>query len=440
MDTRIRDIVEAMTFVDTHEHLVEESVRLARTVSPILPAGDWANLISQYLPDDLLSAGMPQDVLRTVLSPGCGASEKARLLEPWWARTRHTGYGLGLRLSLQALYGEDDLTQASASRIAEKYEEAMRPGFYRTTLCDVAQIEHCQVNSLERIFMSSQQPELLRQDLSFVELARCSPEDVSLLERETGARATCLDEWLGTIDLMFDRHGHEAVAIKNQSAYARSLDYLPVSKARAARAFDEMKSAWGQYSPDSARALNDFCFRYCLMKAAEHNLPVKLHTGYYAGQAPMPLERLRDNAPDVGRLLVDFPETTFVLMHAGYPYQDEPIALAKRYPNAIIDMCWTWIINPAAGIRFLREFLMAAPASKVLTFGGDHIMVENVVGHSMIARRGVAQVLAELVESGWIEFSEAADLAETLMRGNATRIFTKQGQGRGELRDKYHVG
>ena len=64
-------------------------------------------------------------------------------------------------------------------------------------------------------------------------------------------------------------------------------------------------------------------------------------------------------------------------MHIDYPYQDEAIALAKHYSNVWIDMCWAWIINPAAGVRFLKEFIMAAPASKVLTFGGDYRPVET---------------------------------------------------------------
>jgi predicted TIM-barrel fold metal-dependent hydrolase len=439
MDNRIRDIVEATRFIDTHEHLVEESTRLAKASSPLLPAGDWADLFSQYVSDDLLSCGMSADRLQRFLSPEASAVEKAQLLEPWWQRARTAGYGLALLLSLSTLYGEDDISPVTAPRIAEKYEAAIRPGFYRAVLRDTARIEHCQVNSLERIFMETAEPDLLRQDLSFVELARCSPADVDLMERETGVRATSLDAWLTIIDRMFEHFGPSAVAIKNQSAYARRLDYRPVSKARAAKAFSEMVSPWGQFSPDSGRLLHDFCFRYCLTKAAEYRLPVKLHTGYYAGQASMPLGRLRDNAADLGELLIGFPDTTFVLMHLGYPYQDEHIALAKRYPNAVIDMCWTWIINPAASVRFLREFLMAAPSSKLLSFGGDHIMVENVVGHSMIARQGIAQALSDLVESGWIAFGDVPALVERLMHGNAREIFAKRQRLPPEVAGDYYV-
>jgi predicted TIM-barrel fold metal-dependent hydrolase len=104
----------------------------------------------------------------------------------------------------------------------------------------------------------------------------------------------------------------------------------------------------------------------------------------------MPLERVRQNAADLCPLLVDFPETAFVLMHIGYPYQDEYIALAKHYANVHFDLCWAWIINPLAAARFVREYLVAAPASKFLTFGGDYANVETIVGHAKVARLGLA--------------------------------------------------
>jgi predicted TIM-barrel fold metal-dependent hydrolase len=110
-------------------------------------------------------------------------------------------------------------------------------------------------------------------------------------------------------------------------------------------------------------------------------------------------------------------------MHIGYPYQEAMISLAKHYRNAVIDMCWAWIINPVACERFVQDFLAAAPANKLLTFGGDYIPVEPVVGHAAMARRGLSRALEGLVRSGAISASEALELVEPLMRGNARRIF-----------------
>jgi hypothetical protein len=86
-------------------------------------------------------------------------------------------------------------------------------------------------------------------------------------------------------------------------------------------------------------------------------------------------------------------------------------------------MCWSWIINPVAAKDFLKKFLVAAPANKILTFGGDYIPVEPVLGHALIARRGIALALSELVEEGWIGLDDALALVDPIMHGNARKIF-----------------
>lgn len=417
----IRDQVEQTPLVDTHEHLVEESLRLrGGGVSPLLPCDDWALIFHHYLNDDLVSAGMPEDTRSRFFSDGVSVEEKYRLVAPWWERTRHTGYGQAVRHTLRGLYGEADLTAESAPRIAEKYRELVRPGFYRRVLQERANLEHCQVNSLERIFMETEQPDLLRQDLSIVALS--TGLDRERVRAESGRGADTLEGWLEVINWHFATHGPRAVAVKNQSAYQRRLNYDRVADEEAEPLF--RRHARGEtLSPVEAKALQDYLLRYCVQKAVEHGLPIKLHTGYYAGHSRMPLERVRQNAGDLCPLLQDFPDARFVLMHVGYPYQDEFIALAKHYPNVTIDLCWAWIINPAATVRFVKEFLMAAPVSKLLTFGGDYIPVEPIYGHSRIARLGLAQAVTELVETGWLLREETPELIERLMRGNAHALF-----------------
>ena len=33
-------------------------------------------------------------------------------------------------------------------------------------------------------------------------------------------------------------------------------------------------------------------------------------------------------------------------MRIAYPYSDELVALAKHFPNAYVDLCWVWSIDP----------------------------------------------------------------------------------------------
>lgn len=136
----------------------------------------------------------------------------------------------------------------------------------------------------------------------------------------------------------------------------------------------------------------------------------------------MPLHRLRHNAGEVCELAMKHPNTRFVVMHIIYPYQSELVSIAKQFDNVYADMCWAWVMNPAASVRFLKEILMAAPVNKVLTFGGDYRMSELVVGHAEIARRGIAQALSELVEEGWLPEGDVEFVANRIMRDNAREL------------------
>ena len=109
-----------------------------------------------------------------------------------------------------------------------------------------------------------------------------------------------------------------------------------------------------------------------------HTLPVKLHTGYYAGQNSMPLARLQHNPGSAAELCRLSPDTQFVFMHICYPYYEEMLAVAKQWTNAHIDMCWSWIISPVAAKDYLKKHFLTAPTNKVLPFGGDYIPVEPV--------------------------------------------------------------
>ena len=157
-------------------------------------------------------------------------------------------------------------------------------------------------------------------------------------------------------------------------------------------------SCQGTADRPDRKPLEDHLFWQAVDQATAHGLPVKLHTGYYAGENSMPLARLRLNAGSAAELCRLSPDTKFVFMHICYPYYEEMLALTKHYTNAYIDMCWSWIINPLAAKDYLKKHIVTAPVNKLLPFGGDYTPVEPVLGHAIIARRGITQALAELVE------------------------------------------
>jgi predicted TIM-barrel fold metal-dependent hydrolase len=422
--SEIRDRVEATPFVDTHEHLLEEKTRLAGPGAHALqPCVDAALLFYHYAKDDLWSAGMSADEQERFYSPAVDPSDKWPIVAPYWQRSRYTGYLRAVAESVRRLYGVEEIDVPAFVRISAAMREQARPGFYRQIIQQAARVEACQVNSLEATFCETQYPELLQQDLSLIPFSTGIGRDtIATFSERSGLPAATLDGWHRVIDWAFATYGPRADAVKSQAAYHRRLDYAAVSAEDATPLYARLVRG-EDLTGAERKALEDHLMRYCIRRAGDASLPVKLHCGYYAGVDRMPLDRVRRNAADLCPLLADFPDVTFVLMHIGYPYQDEFIALAKHYRNVVVDLCWAWIINPAACVRFVKEFLMAAPSSKLLIFGGDYGTVENVVGHAAIARQGLAQALSELVDEDWLTERGALDLIEPLMRGNAHALF-----------------
>jgi hypothetical protein len=416
----LRRRVEVTQWADTREHLVEErSRRLLAGEHVEVPCADASLLFWDYAGDDLAVAGMPAVSLRRFFEPDVPPGDKWRLVEPYWNRCGNTGVLQAVRITAQKLFDEADLDARSFTRISERMA-AWQPGFYRH-VARTAGVTSCQVNSLEAIFCQSEQPDLLRQDICISWLSH--RPDLADLARQTGIHAVDLPGMHQVIDWFFDRYGDAAVAVKSLGAYSRRLDYDScVPEDLAAVVFE--RYARGENLPAADdKLLQDHLMNYCIVRATAHRLPIKLHCGYYGGRGVMPLERVRRNAADLCPLLMAHPNTTFVLMHMGYPYQDEYIALAKHFPNAVIDLSFAWILNPAATTRFVAEFLTSAPATKLLTFGGDYRIIESVVGHAQRARHGLCQALRQTVKAGWLTGTEAVDLVEPLMHGNALLTF-----------------
>jgi uncharacterized protein len=417
----IEDRVWGTHFVDTHEHLIEESDRMLSTRHARVPCDDWALLFSHYLDSDLLVAGMRPEDLRRFLSPDLDPLEKWALIQPHWDAVRHTGYAQAVRLACRQLYEVPDLSAATVAQIQVGYDRTRRPGFYSEVLRNQARIESCQVNCLTgEPFKESELPTLLMQDLSIVGMF--AGPDLRTYSRPAGIEPTSLADWGRVMDWWFDRYAPYAVAVKSQHAYSRDIDYQQVDATLAEPVFQKILKN-EPVSSQERRLLEDHLFWKAVHRATSAGLPVKLHTGYYAGHNYMPLSRLSQNAASAADLCRASPQTRFVFMHIAYPYYEDLLAVAKHYTNAYIDLCWAWIINPIATKDFLKKAVLTMPANKLFTFGGDYIPVEPVVGHASLARRGIALALRELVEEGWLELEEALNLVDPLMRDNARVTF-----------------
>ena len=418
VNTIIEKKVLETPFIDTHEHLIDESERLS-CIEPIIPCDDWTLLLNLYFRFDLISSGMPNDQVGSLFSKHINPIDKWAIIRDYWPYLKNTASGFVFRNTVKVLYDIDDLSDGTIEDLQNRYEQTRQRGFYKHIIRDLANIRHCHVHSPVRAFRKSEFPDLLFQDIALDGLIRVINNPFYVPEH---IKPETLSDWYSVINWWFNEYGHVAKAVKIGIAYFRKLDFERVQEKNAESVFLKRINSQKISSVDE-KLLQDHLFWYCVDKAAEYGLPVKMHTGQWAMNNLMNMHWVNDNPSDCASLCRQAPDIRFIFFHLSYPHYEAMVSLAKSFSNAYIDMCWSWSMNPLAAKDFLKKYILTAPNNKIFTFGGDDIIVENLAGHAAIARKGITQALSELVSDGWISLSDALELAEVIMYKNAERLF-----------------
>lgn len=226
-----------------------------------------------------------------------------------------------------------------------------------------------------------------------------------------------LDDYLTFADhLLQIFKERKIVALKNASAYWRSLDFEYVPYKQAKGLFAQPPSS---LSDQQEKSLVDFMFHWIIEKSIEMDLPIQIHTGYLDGNSFI-IERTRPIK--LNNLFVRYPKATFILFHGGYPWTGEYTALGKMFPNVYLDIVWLPQISRQAAVKTLDEMLDCVPYNKIL-WGGDCEFIEESVGSLEFGKDIVARVLAMRVGRGLMTEQVAKDVATKIFRENAIRIF-----------------
>ena len=117
--------------------------------------------------------------------------------------------------------------------------------------------------------------------------------------------------------------------------------------------------------------------------AEELDIPVGIHTGISDPGTPYqccPKFRVALGNPMLlEEVLIRHPKMRLYLMHAGYPYLQETIALMSVYPQVYADLSVIdWII-PRAEFHAYLQSLVRAGLGKRLMFGSDQMMWPEVI-------------------------------------------------------------
>ena len=409
---RIKNAVDQIWIIDTHEHLQDEYRYLKR------PADFLAML--NYVASDLISSGMTFEQLRYIQDQKVPLPKRWEVFQKYWKEIRFTGYSRAIRRSIQDLYGidVDTLTPETAHLLNEKIVAAHKPGIYRHVLKDKARID---LSIVDRNSVTPT-PGLFVQVRRFDNFVNIfNSKKLNSLAKLTGMKIDSLEDLCRALETQFEKDTNKpgVVAVKSALAYDRRIFYPLPTEAQAKAAFDKVKSGKPVPYAEILPLQNYMMHQICKL-AEKHDLPFQFHTGLQTGSG----NTITNSKPtDLVSLISKYPKVKFVIFHGSYPYGHELSTIAKNFPNAYIDMCWLHIISPKISRDSLSEWLETVPANKITCFGGDYNTIESVYGHAEMAREAVAEVLAEKVLRGYLTEAEACELAVKLLRNNAIDIY-----------------
>jgi len=418
---RLFEAFDALEIIDTHEHTWLEKKRLEE------PA-DFFTLASHYLMGDAISSGLPKAAQDVINNRNAPSAARWSAFEPWWRNCRFTGYGQALRITIGDLYGVEEISAATLPVLNQRIAARCRPGLYRWVFKQRARIRRAIVDD-------NYNPAPMKLDPEFFVPARkfdrfMTPPTrraVEELEQLTGVSITSLQGLKQAMEKSFAQSVEVGMAaVKSTIAYNREIEFREAPKADAERDFEQIMRGGGELPQGFRRLrhrpwrdLEDHMFHYLMRLAEAHNYPVQLHTGLHAG----PNFITNSNPTRLTNLFFLYPTVKFDLFHIGYPYQSELAVLAKMFPNVYVDFCWAHIIAPGVSRRALHEYLETVPLNKIMGFGGDYNYAELSYGHAKMARRNIAQVLAENVEAGVYTEDDALHIGRMLLCDNPLALF-----------------
>jgi hypothetical protein len=228
--------------------------------------------------------------------------------------------------------------------------------------------------------------------------------------------------------LLQDNKQRGGVGIKFEIAYFRSLHFDDPPKQTVETIYEKYRSG-GTPSEKEYKDFQDYLFRHLISEAGRLHLPVQIHSAVGIGDY---YSVSNGTALELENVLRDprYSSTTFVLLHGGYPFQEQAIWLTARR-NVYLDSSLMGLyLYPADLKNVLRHWLLLFPDKVV--FGSDAFPFSDAVGAEesywiaiRSARVALTAALAEMILNHEITEQQAMTFAHNYLHDNASRLYGK---------------
>ncbi len=411
---RLTQDFDALPIIDTHEHLGQESERLKQNVS-------FTDLFYHYCIDDFVAAGMSDADAKAMYDEKTPLPDKWGYFSRYYPLVKNGSYCRAGALAMKRFYGMDDVVcYEDAVAVTERMRANNTPGIYGRVLKDACHFQKS-LNFCERF--DDPLFEFVPFMNHFVEI--CSMADLQNILHYIGLHPT-LTNYIAAIKAYMNGIVHRGhVGVKFSLAYTRDLRFEMPTTAEAETVYNRIyNEAQGWRNAvlgyEEARPLQDYIVNHICMYAGEINLPVVFHTGIQTGTG----NRIDNARPErLWSLFNRCRNTPFVLLHAGLPWYNECITLAKYFPNVYVDMAWVHAISPVIAQQCICSAVDLIPRNKLFGFGGDYFVIEPIYGHLMLARHNIAAALAARIADGAMSLDDALAWQKAMLYDNPAAVY-----------------
>ena len=231
---------------------------------------------------------------------------------------------------------------------------------------------------------------------------------------------------------MADNQKRGGVAMKFEAAYFRSLYFSDPPREKAEAIYAKYHSG-GVPTADEYRIFQDYIFRVMVDQAGKLKLPMHFHTAVGIGDY---FSLRQGNVLNLENVLRDprYHNTTFVLVHGGWPYEKEA-ALLTAVKNVYLDTSFqSELLYPSQFKDVLKQLITLFPDK--MMYGSDAFPFSDALGAeesfwlaAHTTRTALAAALAELVSERAITQDKALELARLYLHDNAAKLYGSSSTG-----------
>jgi uncharacterized protein len=223
-----------------------------------------------------------------------------------------------------------------------------------------------------------------------------------------------------------DNQKKGGIAIKFEVAYFRPTKFSDPTREQAQDIYQRFASG-GIPSEAEYRTFQDYIFRFLVSEGGRLHLPIHIHSAVGIGDY---FNLSESNILNLENILRDprYSNTTFVMIHGGYPYDRQAIWLAA-VKNVYLDTSETEILlYPSEFKHLLKQWLETFPDK--VTFGTDCFPYNEALGAEesywlgvQSTRTALAAALAEMISEGEVSETQALQLAHMYLHDNAAKLY-----------------